>query len=151
MWEHEPVEWVFTRNFEFSQTSTSVSIMYGNMGIFFFYFFYKITRRKLKRRNSLRYRSVNSPYCLWWCMPWRIIAWTFPCFPCSYRNTAFSQSKLTFSKCHFINCTRNVYAPLESLACLFCILGSRFLKWYFHIDLYSILLNFIKKDKSSEQ
>ena len=35
-------------------------------------------------------------------MRWRIMAWTFPCFPYSYRNTAFSQSKLTFSKCYFI-------------------------------------------------
>ena len=27
---------------------------------------------------------------------------SFPCFTYSYRNTAFSQSKLTFSKCYFI-------------------------------------------------
>ena len=33
------------------------------------------------------------------------MVWTFPCFPYSYRNTAFSQSKLTFSKCYFINWT----------------------------------------------
>ena len=26
----------------------------------------------------------------------------YPCFPYSYRNTAFSQSKLTFSKCYLI-------------------------------------------------
>ena len=63
-----------------------------------FYFFYKITRRKLKRGNSLLYQSVNSPYR----SRWRIMAWTFPCFPYSYRNTAFNQSKLTFSKCYFI-------------------------------------------------
>ena len=30
-----------------------------------------------------------------------IMTWTFPCFVHSYRNTAFSQSKLTFSKCYF--------------------------------------------------
>ena len=58
------------------------------------YFFYEITRR-----NSLLYQSVNSPHC----SRWRIMAWTFPCFPYSYNNTAFSQSKLTFSKYYFIN------------------------------------------------
>ena len=67
-----------------------------------FYFVYKITRRKLKRGNSLLYQSVNSPYRSRWRMRWRIMAWTFPCFPYSYRNTAFSQSILTFSKCYFI-------------------------------------------------
>ena len=36
-----------------------------------FYFFYKITRRKLKRGNSLLYRSVNYPYCSWYRMRWR--------------------------------------------------------------------------------
>ena len=86
----------------FSQTSTSVSITYGNTGKNVFDFFYKITRRKLKRGSSLLYQSVNSPYCSWWRMRWRIMAWTFPCFPYSYRNTAFNQSKLTFSKCYFI-------------------------------------------------
>ena len=63
-----------------------------------FNFFYKITRRKLKRGNSFLYWRVNSPYCLWW----RIMAWTFLCFPYSYRNTAFNQSKLMFSNCYFI-------------------------------------------------
>ena len=63
------IEVYFKRNFEFSQTSTSVSITYGNTGENVFYFFYKITRRKLKRGNSLLYRSVNSPYCSWWCEP----------------------------------------------------------------------------------
>ena len=62
-WEHEPVGRVFPRNFEFSQTSTSVSITYGNTGKNVFYFVYKITRRKLKRGNSLLYQRVNSPYC----------------------------------------------------------------------------------------
>ena len=37
----------------------------GTRGNFFFYFVYKITRRKQKRGNSLLYRSVNSPYCSW--------------------------------------------------------------------------------------
>ena len=64
-----------------------------------FYFFYKITRRKLKHRNSRLYRSVNSLYCSRWRIWWHIMVWTFPY---SYRNTAFSQSKLTFSKCYFI-------------------------------------------------
>ena len=54
---------VFPHYFEFSQTSTSVYITYGNTGKNVFYFFYKITRRKLKRGNSFLYQSVNSPYC----------------------------------------------------------------------------------------
>ena len=37
-----------------------------------FYFFCKITRRKLKRWNSLLYRSVNSPYCSWWREPFHV-------------------------------------------------------------------------------
>ena len=36
-------------------------ITYGNTGKDDFYFFYKITRRKLKRGNSLLYQRVNSP------------------------------------------------------------------------------------------
>ena len=105
-WKHELVGRVFPRYFEFSQTFTSVSITYGNTEKNVFYFFYKITRRKLKRGNSLLYQSVNSPYCSRWRrMRWRIMAWTFSCFPYSYsRNAAFSQSKLTFSKCYFIKC-----------------------------------------------
>ena len=95
-WEHEPIERVFSRYFEFSQTFTSVSITYGITGKNVFYFFYKITRRKLKRWNSLLYQSVNSPYCLWW----RIMAWTFPCFP-----------KLTFWKYYF-------YVLFNMLNCL---------------------------------
>ena len=41
------------------------SITYANKGeMFNFYFFYKITSRKIKRGNSrLLYQSVNSPYC----------------------------------------------------------------------------------------
>ena len=66
---------------------------------------YKITCRKLKRGNSLLYRSVNSPF--WW----RIMAWTFPCFSYSYRNMAFNQSKLAFSKCYFINIWQYAYLP----------------------------------------
>ena len=46
-WEDEPAGRVFPRYFEFSQTSTSVSITYGNTEKTVFYFFYKITRRKL--------------------------------------------------------------------------------------------------------
>ena len=101
-WEHEPIGRVFPRYFEFSQTFTSVSITYGSTLKKVFYFVYKITRRKLKRGNSLLYQSVNSPYHSRWRMRWRIMAWTFPCFPYSYRNTAFSQSILAFSKCYFI-------------------------------------------------
>ena len=56
------------RYFEFSQTSTSVSITYGNINV------YKITRRKLKRGNSLLYRGGNSPYRSRWRMRWRIMA-----------------------------------------------------------------------------
>ena len=40
------IERVFPRNSEFSQTSTSVSVTYGNTGKNVFYFFYKITRGK---------------------------------------------------------------------------------------------------------
>ena len=126
-WEHEHILWlVFPRNFEFSQTSTSVSITYGNMGKNVFYFFYKITRRKLKRGDSLLYWSVNSPYCLWWRMRWHIMVWTFPCFPYSFRNTAFNQSKLTFSKCYFINII--ITARVENLfkmhvnSCILCMI-----------------------------
>ena len=42
-----------------------------------FNIFYKITHRKLKRGNSLLYRIVNYPYCSWWRMRWRIMAWTY--------------------------------------------------------------------------
>ena len=107
VWENEKLKLehvgrVFPRNFEFSRTSTSVSITYGITGKTVFYFFHKITRRKLKRGNSLLYRSVNCLYRSRSRMRWRIMSWTFPCFPYSYRNTAFNQSKLTFSKCYFI-------------------------------------------------
>ena len=37
------------------------------------YYFCKITRRKIKRRNSLLYQSVNSPYRSRWRMRWRIM------------------------------------------------------------------------------
>ena len=87
---------MFPRYFEFSQTSTSVSITYGNTVKNVFYFFYKITRRKVKRGNRLLYQSVDSPYCSWWRIRWRESF--HACFPNSTRNTAFSQSKLTFSK-----------------------------------------------------
>ena len=69
-WEYEPVGRVFPRNFEFSQTSTSVSRAYGDTENVF-YFVYKITR-------SFLYRSVNSPYCSWWRMRWRIMAHSIP-------------------------------------------------------------------------
>ena len=46
-------------HFEFSQTSTSYSITYGNTGGNVFYIFHRITRRKRKRRNTLLYQSVN--------------------------------------------------------------------------------------------
>ena len=82
-----------------------------------FYFFYKITRRKLQRGNSLLCRSVNSPYCSWWRMRWRIMAWTFPCFPYSYRNTVFNQSKLTFSKCYFRNIYIYIYSGVALASC----------------------------------
>ena len=36
-----------------------------------------------------------------------IIACTFPCFTYSYRNTVFSQSKVTFSKCFLNVCFYN--------------------------------------------
>ena len=58
--------------------------LHGNTGKNVFYLFYEITRRKLKHGNSLLYRSVNSRYCSWWRMRWRMMAWTFPCFPYSY-------------------------------------------------------------------
>ena len=49
----EPVGRAFPRYLEFSQTSTRVSITYGNTGKNVFYFFYKMTRRKIKRGNNL--------------------------------------------------------------------------------------------------
>ena len=71
VWENGKLK--FPRNFEFFQTSTCVSITYGNTGENIFYFIYKITRRKLKRGNSLLYRSVNSPpYCSWWREPFHV-------------------------------------------------------------------------------
>ena len=86
-------------NFSFFQTSARLSITvwkHGKFTLFWvlpnfqecfynvweyggsvFYFFYKITRRKLKRRNSLLfYQSANSPYC----SRWRIVAWYFHVF-----------------------------------------------------------------------
>ena len=53
-------------------------------------------------KYSVLYQSVNPPYCSWWRMRRRIMAWTFPMFAYSYRNTASSQSKLTLLKCYFI-------------------------------------------------
>ena len=100
--EHDSARQVFPRYCEFSQISTSVSITYGNSGKSVFYFFYRVTRRKLKCGNKLLYQSVNSPYCSWWRMRWRIMAWTFPCFPHSYRNTAFSsqfQNVILYCNC----------------------------------------------------
>ena len=94
VWENEKLQWEYERSsgrvfqprcFEFSHV---------------FYFFYKIIRRKLKRGNSLLCQSVNS---LSLFMLGYAMAWTFPCFPYSYRNATFSRSKLTFSKCYFIN------------------------------------------------
>ena len=56
---------VFPRYFEFSQTPTSVSITYGNTGGNVFYFFCKISRKKLKCGNSLLYQNLNSPRSNW--------------------------------------------------------------------------------------
>ena len=106
VWENEKLQF---EHFEFSQTFTSVSITYGNTEKNVFYFFYKITRRKLRRGNSFLYQSVNSPYR----SRWRIMGWTFPCFPYSYRNTAFSQSKLAFSKCYFIKFILSRYTSMR--------------------------------------
>ena len=66
-WEHEHIGRMFPRNFVFSQTFIGTR---GNV----LYFFYKITRGKLKRGNSLIYQSVNSPYCSRRRMRWRIMA-----------------------------------------------------------------------------
>ena len=49
----KPAGRVFSRYFEFSQTFTSVSITYGTRKQKVFYFFYKLTRRKLKRGNCI--------------------------------------------------------------------------------------------------
>ena len=49
----KPAGRVFSRYFEFSQTSTSVSITYGTRKKNVFYFFYRLTRRKLKRENCI--------------------------------------------------------------------------------------------------
>ena len=63
-WEHEPVERVFARYSEFSRTSTSVSITYGNTGKIVFYFFDKITHRNQVKCGNNLYQSLNSPYVL---------------------------------------------------------------------------------------
>ena len=55
-----------------------------------FYFFYKIKAFLSKRKFSVPFKMAYA------------MAWTFSCFPYSYKNTDFSQSKLTFSKCYFI-------------------------------------------------
>ena len=65
--------------------------------------FYKMTGIKLKRRDIIRYQSVNSSYCSCDGIYNAVI---FPCFPYSYKNTSFSQSKLTFSKCYCILFTK---------------------------------------------
>ena len=48
-------------------------------------------------------QSINSPYCIFK-MAYNGVDVSI--FPYSYRNTAFSQSKLAFSKCYFINRSR---------------------------------------------
>ena len=57
-----------------------------------FYFFHKITRRKLKRGNSL-YQSVNSPYRSWWRMRWRE--------PFHVFHTVTETRLLPNQRCHF--------------------------------------------------
>ena len=61
-WEHKHVVRTFPRYFEFSRTSTRVSVTYF-YNVFLYNLFYKIMRRKLKCGNnySIRYQSVNSP------------------------------------------------------------------------------------------
>ena len=86
---------VFPRYFEFSQTFSSVPITYGNTG-----------------RNCFLF--LNSR----WRVRWYIIGRTFPCFPYSYRNTAFSQSKLAFWKYYiytlrYFKHIRTVYKTTE--------------------------------------
>ena len=80
------------------------------MGGNVFYFFYKITRRKLKRENSFLYQSINAPipFMMAYAMTYNGVI--FPWFPPSYSNTTFSQSKLTFLKCYFIK-VKCKYAP----------------------------------------
>ena len=78
----------FSRHFEFSQTSTSVSITMQN----------NLQKAKtcslLKRKFSILFMMAFNGV-------------MFPCFPYSYRNTAFSQSKFAFSKCYFIKRVNN--------------------------------------------
>ena len=59
---------------------------------------------------SLSNRKLSIPFKMT-----NVMAWTFPCFPYSYRNTAFKQSKLTFSKCYFvvINVTKGLLTECE--------------------------------------
>ena len=121
VWENEKLKCMGTRARRASVSTLFHECFYNvwERGKSVFYFFYRITHRKLKRGNSLLYQSVNSPYCSRWRMWWRIMAWTFPCFPYSYRNTAFSQSKLAFSKCYFI---KYVWRNVQSIwACMCCI------------------------------
>ena len=83
VWENEKLKW------EHESRTASASTLFRVLQNFdeclynawehgenVFYFFYKVTSRKLKRGNSILYHSVNSPYCSWWRMQWRIIAWT---------------------------------------------------------------------------
>ena len=61
-----------------------------------FYFFYKITGRKLQRGNSLIYQSVNSTYMLAYAMAYNSTR------DLSMFSIFISQSKFTFVKCYFI-------------------------------------------------
>ena len=98
-WEHEPRSANVSTQFRVFPNFHECFYNVWNMGKNVFYFFYKITRRKLKRGNSLLYQSVNSPYCSWWRMRWRDLSmFSIP----SYGNMAFSQWKLPLLKCYFI-------------------------------------------------
>ena len=73
--------------------------------------------RKLKRGNSLLYQSKFS---MLFMMAYAM-EYNGACFPYSYRNTVFRQSKLTFSKCYFFQTPHNPHLPtLREKAILLC-------------------------------
>ena len=102
-WEHKPTGQVFPRYFEFSQTFMSVSILYGNIVKNVFYYFYKITCRKLKCGNSLLYQSGNSLYRSRWRLRWRIMVWPAShVFHTVIGTQLLANQSSNFSKSYFI-------------------------------------------------
>ena len=62
------------------------------------------------------------------------MAWTFSCFPYSYKNTDFSQSKLTFSKCYFIY---NIWNKLDLLVFITWMNNKKYIHDCIVVELYT--------------